>query len=40
LFGEVRSQVRTLASVGGIRQMLSFPFAIVRDLASKKERNK
>jgi len=40
LFVEVRSQVRTLSSVEGLRQMVSFPFAIVRDFASKKERNK
>ena len=39
LFVEVRSQVRTLSSVEGLRQMISFPFVIVRNLAAKKERN-
>ena len=40
LFTEVRTQVRTLSSVEGVKQMVSFPFAIVRNFASKKERNK
>jgi len=35
LFAEVRSQVRILSSVEGLRQMVSFPLAIARDLAGK-----
>jgi hypothetical protein len=35
LFGEVRSQVRTLSSVDGIKQMISFPLATLRTLAVK-----
>jgi len=37
LFAEVKGQVRTLSSVEGLRQMVSFPFAMVRDLVVKKE---
>jgi len=40
LFSEVRTQVRTLSSIEGLRQMVSFPFAIISSFASKKERNK
>ena len=41
LLTEVRSQVRTLSSVEGLRQMVSFPFTIVRDLTMKvKDNNK
>ncbi len=36
LFSEVRGQVRTLSSVEGLRQMISFPFSIVRSLGAKK----
>jgi len=36
LFTEVKSQVRTLSSVEGLRQMVSFPFSIVRGLGVKK----
>jgi MFS family permease len=39
LFTEVRTQVRTLSSVEGVKQMISFPFAVVRNFTSKKERN-
>jgi MFS family permease len=35
LFGEMRSQVRTLSSIDGIKQMISFPLATVRTLAVK-----
>jgi MFS family permease len=35
LFAEVKSQVRTLSSVEGLRQMVSFPFSIVRNVAVK-----
>ena len=35
LFTEVRMQVRTLSSVEGVRQMVSFPFSVVRNLAVK-----
>lgn len=37
LFTEVKGQVRTLSSVEGLRQMISFPFGIIRNLTSKKE---
>jgi hypothetical protein len=37
LFTEMRSQVRTLSSVEGLRQMVSFPFSIVRTLGAKKD---
>jgi MFS family permease len=33
LFAEVTNQVRSLSSVGGLKQMVSFPFAALRDLA-------
>jgi len=33
---EVRSQVRTLSSVEGLRQMIGFPFTILRTLGVKK----
>jgi MFS family permease len=36
LLTEVKSQVRTLSSVEGLRQMVSFPFSIVRSLGAKK----
>jgi len=39
LFTEVKSQVRTLSSVEGIRQMVSFPFSIVRSLAAGVKAN-
>jgi MFS family permease len=35
LFTEVRTQVRTLSSVEGVRQMVSFPFSVLRNLAMK-----
>jgi len=35
LFAEVGSQVRTLSSAEGLRQMVSFPFSIVRSLTTK-----
>jgi MFS family permease len=35
LLGEVRTQVRILSSVEGLRQMVSFPFLVVRNLAAK-----
>jgi len=35
LVAEMRSQVRTLSSVEGLRQMVSFPFSIVRNVAMK-----
>jgi len=35
LFAEVSGQVRTLSSVEGLRQMISFPFSIVRNLSVK-----
>lgn len=33
LVAEVRSQVRILSSVEGLRQMVSFPFSIVRNIS-------
>ncbi|MDT8301667.1 MAG: MFS transporter, partial [Sedimentisphaerales bacterium] len=39
LMTEVRSQVRTLSSVEGLRQMVSFPFTVVRDLTLKGKAN-
>jgi hypothetical protein len=39
LLTEVRSQVRTLSSVEGLRQMVSFPFTVVRDLTMKVKAN-
>ncbi len=36
LITEVRSQVRTLSSVEGLRQMVSFPFTIIRTLGGNK----
>jgi hypothetical protein len=35
LVSEVRSQVRILSSVEGLRQMVSFPFSVVKNLAAK-----
>ncbi len=32
LYAEVRTQVRTLSSVEGIKQMVSFPFSMLRDI--------
>jgi hypothetical protein len=39
LITEVRGQVRTLSSVEGLRQMVSFPFTVVRDLTIKAKAN-
>lgn len=39
LVTEVRGQVRILSSVEGLRQMVSFPFSIVKGLTGKKEVN-
>jgi hypothetical protein len=33
LVTEVRSQVRILSSVEGLRQMVSFPFSIIRSIS-------
>jgi len=38
LFAEVKGQVRTLSSAEGLRQMISFPFAMLRNLAGKNQR--
>jgi MFS family permease len=35
LFTEVRSQVRTLSSVEGVRQMVSFPISVVRNITER-----
>jgi len=35
LFSEVRTQVRTLSSVDGVKQMVSFPLSVIRNLAVK-----
>jgi MFS family permease len=39
LMTEMRSQVRTLSSVEGLRQMVSFPFTVLRDLSIKVKAN-
>jgi len=39
LYSEVRSQVRTLSSVEGVKQMVSFPLSIVRNITEKRMRN-
>lgn len=39
LFAEVKGQVRTLSSIEGVRQMVSFPFSMVKSLTGKKEVN-
>jgi hypothetical protein len=39
LFTEVKSQVRTLSSVEGVRQMLTFPYSMVRRLAGQRTVN-
>ena len=39
LISEMRGQVRTLSSVEGVKQMVSFPFIMVRDLAGKISEN-
>lgn len=38
-FGEVRSQVRTLSSVEGVKQMVSFPISMVRNITVRKVPN-
>ncbi len=35
LFAEVTGQVRNVSSIGGLRQMISFPFATVKNLKGK-----
>ena len=37
LVSEMRSQVRILSSVEGLRQMVSFPFSIVRNMSARIE---
>jgi len=32
LFTEVRTQVRTLSSIEGVKQMISFPITVVRNI--------
>lgn len=39
LFAEVSGQVRQLSSVDGLRQMISFPFSIVRNLTARTKMN-
>jgi MFS family permease len=39
LVAEVRSQVRTLSSVEGLRQMVSFPFSVVRSMSVRLKTN-
>ena len=39
LFAEVSGQVRQLSSVDGLRQMISFPFSIVRNLTTRIKMN-
>jgi len=40
LFVEVRSQVRQLSSVDGLRQTISFPFSVIRTMAAKITSNR
>jgi MFS family permease len=35
LFAEVTGQVRNVSSIGGLRQMVSFPFAAIKNLKGK-----
>jgi len=37
LFAEVKGQVRTLSSVEGLRQMISFPFSTVKGLVERRK---
>ena len=37
LVSEMRSQVRILSSVEGLRQMVSFPFSVVRNMSVRVE---
>ena len=37
LFAEMTNQVRSLSFVEGPRQMVSFPYAMIRDLVGKSE---
>lgn len=39
LVAEMRSQVRILSSIEGLRQMVSFPFSIVRNMTAKISAN-
>jgi hypothetical protein len=39
LFAEMRSQVRILSSVEGLRQMVSFPFSVVRNMSARIKTN-
>jgi MFS family permease len=39
LFTEVRTQVRTLSSVEGVRQMVSFPISIIRNISERMTSN-
>ena len=39
LFTEVRAQVRILSSIEGVRQMVSFPFSIIRNLTTRIKMN-
>ena len=35
LFSEVRTQIRTLSSIEGVKQMISFPIAVVRNITER-----
>ncbi len=39
LFAEVRDQVRTMTSIEGLRQMMGFPFVIIRKTFVPREKN-
>ena len=39
LVAEVRSQVRILSSIEGLRQMVSFPFSVVRNMSARFKAN-
>jgi len=39
LFTELTSQIRTLSSIEGVKQMLSFPLSIIKNLTVRKRQN-
>jgi hypothetical protein len=39
LFTEVRTQVRTLSSVEGVKQIVSFPISIIRNITERMTSN-
>lgn len=39
LFAEVRTQVRTLSSIDGVKQMISFPIVLIRNITERRKPN-